>query len=66
MNVVIMGGLGNKLFQIAYAHELIATLSAKKVRLFQAAQLNPRRDFLISPLLQNCIHLDFRGESLYF
>jgi hypothetical protein len=66
MNVVMMGGLGNKLFQIAYAHELVGIFSAKRVRLFHAAQPNPRRDLLISPLLENCNHLDFEGESLYF
>jgi hypothetical protein len=66
MNVVIMGGLGNKLFQIAYAHELVGTFCPKKVKLFHAARLKPYRDLLISPLLENCSHLDFRGESLYF
>jgi len=62
---VIMGGLGNQFFQIAYAHELVGRFSSKRVNLVHAGQVKPYRDFLISPLLENCSHLDFRGESFF-
>jgi hypothetical protein len=65
MQVVIMGGLGNKLFQIAYAHELVGKFRARRIKLLHASQVKPNRDFLITPLLANCNHLDFSGETIY-
>jgi hypothetical protein len=65
MQVVIMGGLGNKLFQIAYAHELAGKFRARRIKLLIASQVKPNRDFLISPLLEICKHLDFSGETIY-
>jgi hypothetical protein len=62
---VIMGGLGNQLFQIAYAHELVGRFSSKRVNVVHAGHVKPYRDFLISPLLENCSHLNFRGESFF-
>lgn len=64
MKVFINGGLGNQLFQLAYAHQyLVKDVSAFEI----VADPNPRidRPFDLSPLLQKCRHaINAKQKSL--
>ena len=58
-----MGGLGNQLFQFAFAHEVF---SKKKERLNFSTFKNlvEDRPFELQSLLQNCSHIDSEGKII--
>ena len=65
MNVVIMGGLGNQFFQIAYAHELVGRFSSRRVNLVPRGPSQTLSRFLNLSVVGELQSSRFQGESFF-
>jgi hypothetical protein len=61
MKIVVNGGLGNQLFQVAYAHQRLK--KNNRIEIYQDP--NPRLDrpFELDPFLSICKHSRIEGTS---